>query len=357
MRIKSLTITQLEQGLPGFAVCNLNAINLAKIYDEASHDINWDLYKEICHVSQRFGDSIIDHSFYFLPENEKMAKGERRIGKGWMGLADLLIKLGVPYGNAESLVLIEKLAEVMAVESYLASADLAEEKGSFPYFEVEGFLSSGFMKRLCAAHPEVEAAIRSKGMRNVCSVTVAPTGSTGTMAGVAQGLEPFFAFKFYRSGRLGQFIEVNVPLAQEFFDNNPDQTVLPEYFVSAQELAPDDHIRVQAVIQKWVDSSLSKTANAPSTFTVEDNKSLYKLAYDLGCKGTTVYVDGSRDTQVLSTRAEDNTFEEEESNAVPSNELKAKLDAIEDETPELMGDTRSCNISFDENGNMIKECH
>ncbi|ALA07210.1 putative ribnucleotide-diphosphate reductase subunit alpha [Brevibacillus phage SecTim467] len=332
-----------EQGLPGFAVCNLNAVNLEKIYNEETQGIDWELYREILHVSQRFGDNIIDHSFYFLEENEKMAKGERRIGKGWMGLADLLIKLKIPYGSKESLVIIEELAEFMAVESYLASANIAEEKGSFPLFEVEGYLSSGFMRRLIASHPEVEVAIRKKGIRNVCSLTVAPTGSTGTMAGVAQGLEPFFAFVFYRSGRLGEFIEVRVPLAQEFFDVHPEATALPDYFVSAQDISPEAHIHVQAVIQKWVDSSLSKTANAPSTFTVEDNKKLYELAYALGCKGTTVYVDGSRDTQVLSVRAEHNTFE--------------KVVEIEEDEQDLMSDTRSCSISFDDNGSLIKECH
>lgn len=159
--------------MPAWAVCNLAAINLDTMHDEESNDINWALLKKVAHIGQRFSDNVIDASFYFLEENEKMAKNERRVGKGVMGLADLFIRLKIRYGSKEMLGITDKLFEFIAVESYLASADLAEEKGSFPYFDCEKLLASGYMKKM----PEhVHEAIRKKGLRNVCSTTVAPTG-------------------------------------------------------------------------------------------------------------------------------------------------------------------------------------
>lgn len=321
-----------EQSLPGFAVCNLGAINLAKMYDEKNDDVNWELLREVVHISQRFSDNVIDVTYYFLEKNEEMAKSERRIGKGVMGLADLMIKLRLRYGSDEMIKKTDELFRFIAVESYLASTDLAVEKGPFPLFQAEKYLQSGYMQKM---PEEVREAVRKKGIRNVCSLTVAPTGSTGTMVGVATGLEPYFAFKFYRSGRLGKFIEINVPIAQVYFDKHPEATELPDYYVGAMDLTPEDHIRVQAAIQRWVDSSLSKTANAPSTYTVEDTKKLYEYAHKLGCKGVTIYVDGSRDTQILSLKAEENKV---------------------DQDVELgMDDTRVCTIRW-ENGQMIREC-
>lgn len=325
-----------EQGLPGFAVCNLGAINLDRMVTDDGK-IDWELFKKVIHISQRFSDNVVDASFYFLPENEEMAKNERRIGKGVMGLADLMIKLGLRYGSEEMLEVTDKIFETLAVESYLASTELAEEKGSFPLFDAEKYLESGYMKKM---PKHVREAVRKKGIRNVCSLTVAPTGSTGSMVGVAQGLEPYFAFKMYRSGRLGKFIEINVPIAQQYFDENPDATELPDYFVGAMDLTAQEHIKVQSVIQRWVDSSLSKTANAPKDFTVEETGELYEQAHKLNCKGVTIYVDGSRDTQVLTLEAKDNN----------------DFTEVEEEVVDLMSDTRSCKITFDENGNMIKEC-
>src|SRR5690606_26358013 len=140
-------------------------------------------------------------------------------------------------------------------------------------------------------------------------ISVAPTGSTGTMAGVSTGLEPYFSFKYYRSGRLGKFIEVNAEIVQEYLDKNPDADPnnLPERFVSAMDLTPEAHADVQCVIQRWVDSSISKTVNAPRGYTVEQVQRVYERLYKGGAKGGTVYVDGSRDSQVLSlTKDEDN---------------------------------------------------
>ncbi|MCR2803763.1 adenosylcobalamin-dependent ribonucleoside-diphosphate reductase [Paenibacillus soyae] len=287
-----------EQGLPGWGVCNLSAINLSKFYDEKQHDVAWEELGKATRWSVRFLDNVIDKTPYHFEQNEANQKRERRIGLGTMGLAELLIKLRIRYGSEESLRLLDKLYGFMAKEAYLASSQLAAEKGSFPAFDSAKFVQSGFMQELIGAFPEVGKAIAKNGMRNVTVITQAPTGSTGTMVGTSTGIEPYFAFEYYRQSRLGYDKQL-VPIAQEWKDANPGKD-LPDYFVSAMELSAENHIRVQAAIQRWVDSSISKTANCPADFTVEDTERLYELAYELGCKGVTIYRDGSRDVQVLS---------------------------------------------------------
>jgi len=288
-----------EQGLPGWGVCNLSAINLSKFYDEEKHDVNWDELAVTTRYSVRFLDNVITKTPYHFEENEQNQKKERRVGLGTMGLAELMIKLHIRYGSPESLEFLDKLYGFIAKESYLASAEIAAEKGAFPAFEADKYLQSGFMKVMTEVYPEVGDAIRENGVRNVTLITQAPTGSTGTMVGTSTGIEPYFAFKYYRQSRLG-FDEQFVPIAQEWMDAHPGEE-LPDYYVTAMSLSAEDHIRVQAAIQRWVDSSISKTANCPSDFTVEDTKRLYELAFDLGCKGVTIYRDGSRDVQVLQT--------------------------------------------------------
>nr|WP_154893671.1 adenosylcobalamin-dependent ribonucleoside-diphosphate reductase [Paenibacillus xylanexedens] len=288
-----------EQGLPGWGVCNLSAINLSKFYDETSHDVAWQELAETTRISARFLDNVIDATPYHFEENQKNQQRERRVGLGTMGLAELLIKLRIRYGSPESLEFLDKLYGFIAKEAYLASAEIAAEKGAFPAFEVEPYLQSGFMKNLVGTYPEVGEAIRKQGIRNVTLITQAPTGSTGTMVGTSTGIEPYFAFKYFRQSRLG-YDEQFVPIAQEWLDEHPGEE-LPDYYVTAMDLSAENHIRVQAAIQQWVDSSISKTANCPADFTVEDTAQLYELAFDLGCKGVTIYRDGSRDVQVLST--------------------------------------------------------
>lgn len=289
-----------EQGLPAWGVCNLSALNLSKFVDEERGDVAWSELAEAVRVSVRFLDNVIDATPYHFPENEKNQKNERRVGLGTMGLAELMIKLKIRYGSPESIQFLDKLYHFIAREAYLASCDIAEEKGSFPKFETDKHLQSRFIQQF---DDEVKEAIAKKGIRNVTLLTQAPTGSTGTMVGTSTGIEPFFAFKYFRQSRLGTD-EQYVPIAQEWLDAHPGEE-LPDYFVTAMDLSAEDHIRVQAAIQKWVDSSISKTANAPHDFTIEETKKLYELAYDLGCKGVTIYRDGSRDVQVLSTKKED----------------------------------------------------
>lgn len=301
-----------EQGLPAWGVCNLSAINLSQFYDEVNGDVDWKELSRVTRWSVRFLDNVIDKTPYHFPENEANQKKERRVGLGTMGLAELMIKLGIRYGSTESLSFLDKLYGFIARESYLASSEIAAEKGSFQAFDAELYLQSGFMQNMVEEYPEVGDAVEKNGVRNVTIITQAPTGSTGTMVGTSTGIEPYFAFEYYRQSRLG-FDKQLVPIAQEWIDAHPGQE-LPDYFVTSMSLSAQDHIRVQAAIQRWVDSSISKTANAPNDFTVEETKELYELAFDLGCKGVTIYRDGSRDVQVLSTSSK----EEKKEEAVPA---------------------------------------
>ncbi|MFO7263545.1 MAG: adenosylcobalamin-dependent ribonucleoside-diphosphate reductase, partial [Bacillota bacterium] len=306
-----------EQGLPAWGVCNLSALNLAKFVREDENDVDWDALGQAVEWAVRFLDNVIDATPYHFEENRQNQMNERRIGLGTMGLAEMLIRLKIRYGSPESLKFLDKLYGFIAKKAYLASADLAAEKGPFPMFDAEKFLQSGFMRQM---DEEVREAVRTKGMRNVTVLTQAPTGSTGTMVGTSTGIEPFYAFEYVRQSRLGKDKQY-VPIVKEWMEQHPGEP-LPDYFVTAMDLTAEEHIRVQAAIQRWVDSSISKTANAPADFTIEETKKLYELAYELGCKGVTIYRDGSRDTQVLSTEkpAEKTVEKTAEKEAIPSND-------------------------------------
>ena len=216
--------------------------------------------------------------------------------------------------------LVDQVFETIATTAYRASIELAKEKGSFPFLigETEDetkmlrerFINTGYMKKM----PEdIREGVLKYGIRNSHLLTVAPTGSTGTMVGVSTGLEPYFSFVYYRSGRLGKFIEVKADIVQEYLEQNPDadENNLPHWFVTAMDLSPEAHADTQCVIQRWVDSSISKTVNAPKGYTVEQVEKVYRRLYKGGAKGGTVYVDGSRDTQVLTLKAEENDFSEQ----------------------------------------------
>lgn len=287
-----------EQGLPAWGVCNLGALNLAKFVKD--EEVDWDNLGRAVRYAVRFLDNVIDSTPYFFEENYGQQMSERRVGLGTMGLAEMMIRLKIRYGSAESVEFLDDLYKFIASEAYLASADFAQEKGAFPQFEADKFLQSGFM----AGMPDnVRQTIRQKGIRNVTLLTQAPTGTTGTMVNTSTGIEPFYFWSFHRKGRMGTH-EERVNVYDEWVTQHPNQP-LPDYFVTAMDLRPEDHVRVQAAIQRWIDSSISKTCNTPNSYTVEQTRELYELMYELGCKGGTVYRDGSRDVQVLNLKEED----------------------------------------------------
>jgi ribonucleoside-diphosphate reductase alpha chain len=278
--------------------------------DELAHDAA---------VATRFLDDVIDATPYFSDLHVHMQKeGTRRVGLGTMGLADALIKMGVVYGSAESMPVIDRIYTTIRDAAYRESVELAQEKGACGFFEAENYLAGPFIRRL----PEdIRASIREHGVRNGVVLTQAPTGTTSLLAGVSSGVEPVYDFVMKRVDRIGEHIMYH-PLYQAWRDRHPGED-RPAFFVGAKDLTPEQHVAVQARVQRYTDSSISKTVNGPNHQTVEDVKRLYLEAYDLGCKGVTYYRDGSRDA--VLTSVEDAP---EASNAAAS-EVAKVADALE----------------------------
>ncbi len=276
-----------EQPLGAWAVCNLGAMNLAAYVKKGQFD--FENFGKDVQVAIRFLDNVIDDTFYFYDENEKCAKDIRRTGLGIMGIADALIKMKVRYGSDESLPIVNNMFKTLRDNAYIASAQLAKEKGAFPLFDKEKYLQGYHIQRL---PEEIRESIAKNGIRNAVLLTVAPTGTTSVLANVSSGIEPVYEFEYRQTWRGGQDI-VYHPLYKEWKEKNPD-TERPDYFVSANDLAPTDHVRTQVIAQEYIDSSISKTVNAPNSHTVEDVKHLYTMAYEMGLKGITYMRDGSR---------------------------------------------------------------
>ncbi len=299
-----------EQPLGEWAVCNLGAMNLSAFVKEDGAFDYEDLDQKV-RVAMRFMDNVVDANYYFFDENEKKAKEIRRTGIGTMGIADALIQMKLKYGSDDAMPVIEKIYKTIRDAAYETSTELAKEKGSFPKFDKDKYLEGYFIKQL----PEsIREKIAKHGIRNAVILTQAPTGTTSLLAGASSGIEPVFDFKFIRKDRIGTHT-IYHPLYQKWQEENPEVKEKPDYFVSANDLSPMDHIKVQALIQKYTDSSISKTANAPFEFTVDQVKELYMSAYDLGCKGVTFFRDGSR-SGVLYREEEPKKAEEKKEEVV-----------------------------------------
>jgi ribonucleoside-diphosphate reductase alpha chain len=286
-----------EQGLPEWGVCNLGALNLAAFVRGGDADtpgtFDFEALAEAARVSMRFLDNVVDATEYFYEENSRAQLSTRRTGLGTMGLADALIRLHIPYGSDASMPVIERIYRTIRDAAYDCSADLALEKGAFPMFDREQYLQGRFIQRLPEA---TQAKIAQHGIRNAVLLTQAPTGTTSLLAGVSSGIEPVYDFAMVRRDRTGEHILYH-PLLQAWKDAHPDAQAgtIPAWFVSANDLSPEEHVRVQAAVQRYTDSSISKTVNAPNDHTVAEVQELYLKAYDYGCKGITYFRDGCRE--------------------------------------------------------------
>ncbi len=290
-----------EVPLLPYESCNLGSINLSKMVNEDGK-IDWSKLRRTVRTAVHFLDNIIDVNRYPLPEIEKMTRANRKIGLGVMGFAEALIKLGIPYNSEEGIKTAEKIMGFIEDEAVKMSVELAEVRGSFPNFE-----GSVWEKRGLSA------------MRNATVTTIAPTGTISIIAGTSSGIEPLFAISFIRNVMGTQLFEVN-PLFEKVAKERgfysvelmrkiartgsvKDLKEVPEdvqrLFVTALDVAPEWHVRMQAAFQKYVDNAVSKTVNLPYEATIEDVRRIYLLAYKLKCKGITVFRYGSRKEQVL----------------------------------------------------------
>ncbi|NUS98335.1 MAG: vitamin B12-dependent ribonucleotide reductase [Gemmatimonadaceae bacterium] len=305
-----------EQPLLPYDVCNLGSINVGLYVKDGVMD--WDAFRRDIHLSTHLLDNIIDVNKYPLPEIDALSKRIRRIGLGIMGFADMLVRLGIAYDSADGVEMGRRVMEFLDVESKKESERLAKERGAFP----EWARSIWGPDETCARDAEGKRIRPMQMLRNCNVTTIAPTGTISIIAGCSSGLEPLFAVAFMRNQAGVMMPDVNedfVAIAkregwysEELMERiaktgTVEHPEVPKkwqrVFVTANLIAPEWHVRMQAAFQQHCDSAISKTTNFAHTATVEDVRAIYELAYELKCKGVTVYRDGSRDNQVLSTGA------------------------------------------------------
>ena len=282
-----------EQPLPPYGACLLGSINLAVLVKDAfspAAQMDTAALDDLVRTAVRMMDNVVDASRFPLPQQAAEAQAKRRIGLGVTGLADALLMLGLRYGSDDAARQCEDWMHAIARSAYLASVDLAREKGAFPLFDAEKYLNSGTMRGMDA---DVRDAIRTHGIRNALLTSIAPTGTISLYAGnVSSGIEPVFAYAYSRkvlqkdgSRTEEEVVDYAVTKWRDMHGDAP----LPDYFVNAQTLPPLDHVKMQAAAQKWIDSSISKTINCPEDISFDDFAEVYMAAWDQGCKGCTTY--------------------------------------------------------------------
>lgn len=305
-----------EQPLLPYESCVLGSINLAKFYTDGA--VDYDRLKDVVRLGVHFLDNIIDVSEYPIPAIADITRLNRKIGLGVMGWADLLILLGIPYDSEEAIRLGEGLMSFISREAMSASIELGKERGPFPRWSQESLYKKG--------DQEQAGSLRSQARRNATVTTVAPTGTISLIANCSSGIEPVYSISYRRLSFESEQMRFVHPLFESYAQKHGfyseglmkrvaergslhDLLEVPasaaRVFVTTHEIAPDWHVRMQAAFQNHIDAAVSKTINFPANATVEDVRRAYLLAHELGCKGITVYRDGSREKQVLSTELED----------------------------------------------------
>ena len=315
-----------EQPLLPYESCNLGSINLSKMVRDGT--IDWDKLRRTVHLGIHFLDNIIDINRFPLPEIESITKGNRKIGLGVMGFAEMLIQLGISYASDEALEVAERVMKFTEQEAVAKSAELAAERGSFPNFRGSLWEKKG-----------------QTGMRNASLITIAPTGTLSIIAGTSSGIEPLFAISFYREvlegtrllevnrfftsmaeaeGIAGKELMENIALKGSIqgFPSVPDH--LKRLFLTALDIPPEWHVKMQASFQKYTDNAVSKTINLPQDAAVEDVAKAYLLAYERKCKGITIFRYGSKKHQVLH--------------------IGLSKDMPVQASPEFAGDCRICSV-------------
>jgi ribonucleoside-diphosphate reductase alpha chain len=322
-----------EQPLLPYESCNLGSINLGRFVIDGA--IDWKKLKEVVHNSVHFLDNVIEANNYPLQQIHDMTHANRKIGLGVMGWADMLILLGIPYNSDEAVKLGKKIMKFINEEGHLASQDLGTKRGSFPNFKGSIFDKKG-------ASPQ----------RNATVTTIAPTGTISIISNASSGVEPLFAVSYIRTVMdKNILVEVNPmfeQIAKErgFYSESLMQKIaehgsvqdIPEVpadvrkvFVTAHDIKPEDHIQMQSAFQLYTDNAVSKTVNFPNSATIDDVEKVYMLAYESGCKGVTIYRDGSRDEQVLSTGKK-----EEQQAAVAATPVEEEKKTVKRDRPKAL---------------------
>jgi ribonucleoside-diphosphate reductase alpha chain len=297
-----------EQTLENYGCCCLGSVNLSAFVKEPFTEkasIDWDSLTRACQFAVRFLDNVLDYNAerHPLPQQKKASLWSRRIGVGITGLGDMLIKLGLRYDEDSTIGFVDHLFERIKNVIYDSSADLAKEKGSFPAFEPDRHLSQPFLQRL---EPKIREKIRAQGLRNAAITTIPPVGSGSILAGCSSGVEPVFALAYTRRSKSlseGEF-KVFHPLVKDYMALNKvsDENQLPNYFVTAHQIRPEMRVKMQATIQKHIDTAISSTVNLAEETTPDEVERIYMLAWRMGCKGITVYREGSREGILETTK-------------------------------------------------------
>lgn len=342
-----------EQPLPDGGCCNLGALNLERFVDQDGN-FDFDGFKETTAVGARFLDNVIDYNLdrHALEEQKQNAKNDRRVGLGILGLGDMLVKMGIKYDSDEALETIGKIMEIHRDTAYETSAELAKEKGQFPNFDWDGYSQSLFVQDL---PKKLQNKIKKNGIRNCTLTTVAPTGSGAIVARVTSGVEPIFATSYQRKvkkndslGKEFDTFTVYHPVVKEMFGTDEN---LPEYVVTAHNVDPYFRVKMQGVVQKYIDSSISSTVNLAEETTVDTVADIYMTAYKADLKGITVYREGSREG-ILITDDKSSENEEQNSENVEMKTARNRPSITEGKTRRMRtGDgTLYVTVNEDENG-------
>ena len=310
-----------EQPLPPYGACLLGSINLARLVDrpfeandgQGGAGVDAEALDKLVRTAVRMMDNVVDASNFPLEAQRHEAQAKRRIGLGVTGLADALIMCGARYGGSQAVRLTEQWLRAIQRSAYLASVDLAKEKGAFPLYDRDAYLAGEHVQTL---DQDVKDAISQHGIRNALLTSVAPTGTISLFAdNVSSGLEPVFSFKYTRRVLMPDGTrreeEVTDYAYRLYKRMRGEDAVLTDAFVDAQSLSPNDHLVMQAAVQKYIDSSISKTINVPESIDFDDFKDIYMQAYDLGCKGCTTYRPNDVTGAVLEVKKEAKSDEPE----------------------------------------------
>ena len=342
-----------EQPLPDGGCCNLGALNLERFVDQDGN-FDFDGFKETTAIGARFLDNVIDYNLdrHALEEQKQNAMNDRRVGLGILGLGDMLVKMGIKYDSDEALETIGKIMEIHRNTAYETSVDLAKEKGQFPNFDWDGYSQSLFVKDL---PKKLQTKIKNNGIRNCTLTTVAPTGSGAIVARVTSGVEPIFATSYKRKvkkndslGKEFDTFTVYHPVVQEMFGTDEN---LPEYVVTAHNVDPYFRVKMQGIVQRYIDSSISSTVNLAEETTVDTVADIYMTAYKADLKGITVYREGSREG-ILITDEKSSENKEETSQNLEMKTARNRPSITEGKTRRMRtGDgTLYVTVNEDENG-------